>query len=145
MMPNNQADRRSLLRQGIGAAATLLLGGCEPLSEKSWVLRTLGIAEEVSLKVHRLLIPPDRLAPEFPVTDISAQFKVNGSDSPDDERYQELAKSNFADWRFMVGGLVETPVEFSLAELRDMPARSQITRHDCVEGFMLSGKISRCE
>ena len=62
MTGNNLADRRSLLRQSVGAAATLLLGGCEPLSEKPWVLRTLGIAEEISLKAHRLLIPRDRLA-----------------------------------------------------------------------------------
>jgi DMSO/TMAO reductase YedYZ molybdopterin-dependent catalytic subunit len=140
MVRNHIADRRSLLRQGIGAAATLLLGGCEPLSEKPWVLRTLGVAEEVSLKAHRLLIPRDRLAPEFSAAEISAQFKVNGSDSPDDERYQELAQANFADWRLIVDGLFENPAEFSLPQLREMPARIQITRHECVEGWSCIGK-----
>jgi DMSO/TMAO reductase YedYZ molybdopterin-dependent catalytic subunit len=92
------------------------------------------------LKIHRLLIPRTRLAPEFSATDISPQFKVNGSDDPCDERYQELAKSNFADWRLVVDGLVERPAQLLLSELRDMPARTQITRHDCVEGWSCIGK-----
>ena len=40
----------------------------------------------------------------------------------------------------MVGGLVGTPQSFSLAELRDMASRTQITRHDCVEGWSAIGK-----
>jgi DMSO/TMAO reductase YedYZ molybdopterin-dependent catalytic subunit len=36
--------------------------------------------------------------------------------------------------------LVETPLELSLAELRAMPSRTQITRHDCVEGWSCIGK-----
>jgi DMSO/TMAO reductase YedYZ molybdopterin-dependent catalytic subunit len=59
---------------------------------------------------------------------------------PCDERYQELAKSNFADWRLVVDGLVERPAQLLLSELRDMPARTQITRHDCVEGWSCIGK-----
>ena len=40
----------------------------------------------------------------------------------------------------MVGGLVEGPTELSLADLRAFPARTQITRHDCVEGWSCIGK-----
>ena len=40
----------------------------------------------------------------------------------------------------MVEGLVEEPLELSLGELRAMPSRTQITRHDCVEGWSCIGK-----
>ncbi len=50
------------------------------------------------------------------------------------------AKNGFADWKLVVGGLVEEPLELSLAELRAMPSRTQITRHDCVEGWSCIGK-----
>ena len=48
--------------------------------------------------------------------------------------------NGFADWRLEVGGLVEQPLELSLADLRAMPSRTQITRHDCVEGWSCIGK-----
>jgi DMSO/TMAO reductase YedYZ molybdopterin-dependent catalytic subunit len=35
---------------------------------------------------------------------------------------------------------VENPAEYSLADLRAMPSRTQITRHDCVEGWSCIGK-----
>jgi DMSO/TMAO reductase YedYZ molybdopterin-dependent catalytic subunit len=50
------------------------------------------------------------------------------------------AGNGFADWKLVVSGLVETPIELSLAELRALPARTQITRHDCVEGWSCIGK-----
>ena len=40
----------------------------------------------------------------------------------------------------MVDGLVEQPLSLSLAELRALPSRTQITRHDCVEGWSSIGK-----
>ena len=51
-----------------------------------------------------------------------------------------MAAGGFADWRLEVGGLVERPERLSLSELRSMPARTQITRHDCVEGWSCIGK-----
>ncbi|MFM2287519.1 MAG: hypothetical protein RL684_662, partial [Pseudomonadota bacterium] len=54
--------------------------------------------------------------------------------------YQALASNGFADYRLEVGGLVAQPAAFSLAELRALPSRTQITRHDCVEGWSAIGK-----
>jgi len=39
-----------------------------------------------------------------------------------------------------VGGLVKKPGNFSLDDLKRMPARTQITRHDCVEGWSAIAK-----
>jgi len=46
-----------------------------------------------------------------------------------------MAANGFADWALKVDGLVEKPRDFTLAQLRELPSRTQITRHDCVEGW----------
>lgn len=51
-----------------------------------------------------------------------------------------MADKKFVAWRLSVDGLVEHPGEFSLAQLRAMPSRTQITRHDCVEGWSAIGQ-----
>lgn len=140
-MPRKQRpDRRNILRSGAGLAGALLLAGCTPLSEQQWVLNILGAAESVNLKVQRMLLGASRLAPEFSEADISTQFKSNGTGNPPDADYQSLAENNFADWRLEVAGLVENPLKLSLDDLRGMPSRTQITRHDCVEGWSCIGK-----
>ncbi len=77
---------------------------------------------------------------EFTETDLSPVFRSNGTDNPDNPEYQALAIHTFADYRLQVAGLVEQPGAFSLADLRALPSRSQITRHDCVEGWSAIGK-----
>ena len=51
-----------------------------------------------------------------------------------------MQSAGFADYRLKITGLVEKPLEFTLAQLQNMPARSQITRHDCVEGWSTIAK-----
>ena len=36
--------------------------------------------------------------------------------------------------------MVANPISYSLEELRNLPSRSQITRHDCVEGWSAIAK-----
>ena len=72
--------------------------------------------------------------------DLSPLFKSNGTSDPDDDDYQALAEKNFVDWRLEVNGLVQKPAKFSLEDLRALPSRTQITRHDCVEGWSVIGK-----
>jgi DMSO/TMAO reductase YedYZ molybdopterin-dependent catalytic subunit len=80
------------------------------------------------------------LAREFAEADISPDFRANGTTNPSSAEYRALAENGFGDWRLKIGGLVERPAEFSLDDLRAMPARTQITRHDCVEGWSSIGK-----
>ncbi|MEO5765466.1 MAG: molybdopterin-dependent oxidoreductase, partial [Casimicrobiaceae bacterium] len=47
---------------------------------------------------------------------------------------------NFFDFRLVVDGLVAEPKRYSLADLRALESRTQITRHDCVEGWSAIGK-----
>jgi DMSO/TMAO reductase YedYZ molybdopterin-dependent catalytic subunit len=93
---------------------------------------------------QRLLGGNQTLAREDSEAELSPQFRANGTLDPDDDDYQELASKQFVDWRLEVTGLVDRPLRLSLDELRAMPSRMQITRHDCVEGWSCIGQVERC-
>lgn len=67
-------------------------------------------------------------------SEISASFWVNGL-PPKNPAYDALARDHFPQWRLDVGGLVEQPLRLSLADLRQMPQQSQITKHVCIQGW----------
>jgi DMSO/TMAO reductase YedYZ molybdopterin-dependent catalytic subunit len=71
---------------------------------------------------------------------MSPIFRANGTRRPVGIAYDAHAASNFADWRLKVEGLVAKPMSLSLADIKTMPMRTQITRHDCVEGWSAIGK-----
>ena len=132
---------RRLLSFGAVGASSLLLAGCnDSISENPKFLNVIDKATELTYRAQRLILPRDKLAPEYSETDIAAVFRPNGSTSPSDSTYLALAKGNFVDWRLQVDGLVEKPLQLSLADLRALPAKTQITRHDCVEGWSCIGK-----
>src|ERR1700678_1815496 len=132
--------RRMLARCGRGGAVWGL-AGCDRLSNDPMSLSILDATENLTRRVQRaLLAPRDALAPEYGPADISTKFKPNGSTDPDDPDYVKARDENFANWKLDIGGLVEKPMQLSLADLRILPARSQITRHDCVEGWSCIGK-----
>ena len=80
------------------------------------------------------------MAREFAKADISPFFRGNGSLDVDSDQYRASAANGFADWRLAVTGLVNMPLSLSLDELRHLPQRTQITRHDCVEGWSAIGQ-----
>ena len=132
--------RRKLLTSAGLAAPALLLGGCDWLGARpSFRDMVLGSGEWLSYNVHRL-IGANAMAREFDPSEMSPKFRTNGNTSPRSPDYQRHAEAGFADWRLALDGLVETPKAWSLADLRALPARSQITRHDCVEGWSAIGK-----
>jgi len=49
--------------------------------------------------------------------------------------YGRLLAEEFFNWRLTVEGSVMRPSSFSLADLKRMPSRTQITRHTCEEGW----------
>ena len=132
--------RQALARVALGGAA-LGLAGCDRLSNASESRSILDAAENLTRVAQRaLLAPRTALAPEYSSADIAAGFKPNGSVDPDDPDYVKARDEHFANWKLDVGGLVEKPMQLSLADLRQLPARAQITRHDCVEGWSCIGK-----
>jgi len=135
-----KADRRRFLRASLGVLPGLLLAGCDKLGTTPWFSAMLKSGETLTRFTQRLLLSEDSLAQEFTEADISRPFRSNGTAQPDNAVYKRLAAGGFADWRLMVDGLVDRPRHFSLAELKSLPARTQITRHDCVEGWSAIGK-----
>ena len=131
-------SRRAALIGAAGAGG-LMLTGCDKLSQSPSFLRVMDMAERLNLKTQRLLMPKTALAPEFTQADLSPVFKANGSFTGTTDEYQRLLDNNFADFRLKVFGLVRHPLSLSLDELKALPARSQITRHDCVEGWSAIG------
>lgn len=126
---------------GLGAVAGgALLSACDKLTMNPGVQKTLASAEGLTRRAQRLVTNRAALAAEFPESKISPDFRANGSTAPGDRDYRALVESGFADWKLVVDGLVERPLSLSLAELRAEPARTQVTRHDCVEGWSAIGK-----
>ncbi|MGE5089137.1 MAG: molybdopterin-binding protein [Candidatus Levyibacteriota bacterium] len=132
--------RRRFLGRLAASLGALGLAGCDRLSQSDWFPRVLGSAEKLNERVATLVTGRKAMAQEFTPADLSPTFRSNGTSNPDNPAYQALAAAGFADYRLEVGGLVARPRSFSLAELQALPSRTQITRHDCVEGWSAIGK-----
>jgi DMSO/TMAO reductase YedYZ molybdopterin-dependent catalytic subunit len=137
-------DRRRFLRAAGAGASLLTLGGCDAfdnmLGSEDHVRDVLEKANDLTYRVQRLLAGRNALAKEYPESAIRQPQRPNGSTDPQTEEYLALKANDFADYRLDVTGLVEKPQSLSLAELRNMPSRTQITRHDCVEGWSCIAK-----
>lgn len=133
-------NRRNWLRAAGAAAIGLWVGACDRLTRNPKFMGFIGSAENLSRQAQRAVTDRDALAREFPARMISPDFRANGTRSPTDAGYIALRDAGFAGYRLVIDGLVERPLSLSLAELRAAPARTQITRHDCVEGWSSIGK-----
>ena len=134
-LPQPDFSRRGLITAGTLALGGLALSGCDKLSQSQSFLDKLGAAEGLTMDAQRLLLSAKPLAREYSVRDISPTFKPNGSVMPSDDDYRPRWRTASSDWRLQVDGLVNRPLNLSKAQLKAMPARTQITRHDCVEGW----------
>ena len=133
-------DRRNFILRFAAGATALLLAGCDKVSQSGSGPKVLGVEEVANRAAQRALTPKTALAQEFTEADLSPTFRSNGTDNPEDEAYQRHARAQFRDWKLRVDGLVRVPTEFSLADLRVMKGRTQITRHDCIEGWSAIAK-----
>jgi len=130
----NSITRRSFLAGGIVAAGAALGAagrrfGLVPPDWKS----VYGPGETLSYAAHRLF-GRNALAREFPRDMISAKPFANSIARPTDE-FKRHQSENFANWRLDVEGHVAKPVSHSIADLRAMEVRSQITEVSCEEGW----------
>lgn len=132
-------NRRGLL---LGAAA-LGMSGCKVLdgANDSGGLRS--VFESVgglTYRAQRFLGGGHSLAPEYAESDIRQGQRPNGSVDPDGAEYVALRDAGFAGYSLAVTGLVEKPLNIPLPALKAMARRTQITRHDCVEGWSCIAK-----
>lgn len=78
----------------------------------------------------------DRLKPNkyFKKEDISPFFWPNGK-LPVSDEWKKLVENNFGNYKLKVGGLVENPVELSLADMKKIGKEQNITMHHCIQGW----------
>ncbi|MGJ7916968.1 molybdopterin-binding protein [Massilia sp. LXY-6] len=132
--------RRRFFRLAAGSALPGALTGCDRLAASDSFNSMLRSAQFLNKRAQALLTGREAMAQEFSEDDIADEFRSNGTAMPDSRLYHQLLADQFRSWRLRVGGLVARPAQFSLADLQSMPSRTQITRHDCVEGWSVIGK-----
>ena len=136
----DRGARRRFLGRIAASIGALGVAGCDRLSQSEWFPKMLGSAETLNHHVGKLITGRRAMAQEFTPADLSPTFRSNGTAEPNNPEYAALAAQGFAGYALEVSGLVAAPRRFSLAELRALPSRTQITRHDCVEGWSAIGK-----
>jgi DMSO/TMAO reductase YedYZ molybdopterin-dependent catalytic subunit len=132
--------RRRVLARTLAAAGAVVLAGCDRLNSSEWFPKVLQVGEKLSARVAPLVTGRKAMAQEYTPGDLSPSFRSNGTARPMNAGYDALAAAGFAEYALVVDGLVEQPQRLSLAALRALPSRTQITRHDCVEGWSAIGK-----
>lgn len=123
--------RRTLL----AGMAALPAAACTELADTDAAGGVFDSAEDWHRVAHRALAGRQKLAPEYAADERSPDIRGNGSITVDTADYRRHAQAGFEDWQLEVRGLVNNPLNLSLADLRALPQRTQITRHDCVEGW----------
>jgi DMSO/TMAO reductase YedYZ molybdopterin-dependent catalytic subunit len=129
--------RRKLITGGLtlsAAAASAVLGNRFGLVPPDYD-GIFGVGETVTFAVHRLLLSGQPLAREFRRDQISTHFPAINTTLPEDPFYREQMAAGFREWTLPIDGLVTRPGEFTLAQLKSFPSRTQITQHICEQGW----------
>lgn len=129
-------SRRTLFAGGAG----LLLTGCDRVAQIPAARKILFAGDDMHYGLQRALQDRGALAPEYRIDQMSPIFRANGTRDPGTPAYDAMVADKFASYRLKVDGMVDRPLSLSLAQLASMPARRQITRHDCVEGWSAIGQ-----
>lgn len=137
-------SRRRLVT-GFASTGGLLLAGCSSKELPPTYGNVLRMGDLLTYRAFRMLLPAQSLAREYAYGDISSSPAVGNTNPADSQQptfnadrgplYDRMRTGDFADWRLRVEGRVARPASFSLADLKRMPARTQITKHTCEEGW----------
>lgn len=132
-------SRRKLLAGASAATGAAGLAIASGLAQKYGLIPPdsggiFGASGTLTYASQRILMARHPLAREFNRSQISRVAPVNG-DPPQSETYERLKADDFANWKLSVDGLVARPASFTLAELKRLPPRTQITHQACEEGW----------
>ena len=132
----DQPLRRRFLAQGLSLGGLSMLTGCSIVDDAS-VEAALMKVSRFNDEVQGWLFDPRRLAPTYPDSMITRPFPFNAYYGE-----SEVREVDGDAWRLEVAGLVADKRHWTLADLRAMPQRQQVTRHICVEGWSAIGQWS---
>ena len=118
----------------IPAAGSLLLSACKDSLPPSYG-SLFDLSNSLTFASHRLLLRNQPMVREFGREMITKNFPAINETNPKSDRYQHQLAGGFAEWRLPVEGLVSKPVELSLETLKRFPSRTQVTQHNCEQGW----------
>ncbi|MEH2071306.1 MAG: molybdopterin-dependent oxidoreductase [Nostoc sp.] len=120
-----QLTRRKFLQISGVSSISFFLGGCgTPIFED-----VVGkLSEPLNQKVEKLIFQPQKLVPEFSLSEIEPEALIVNS-----FRYNPII--DLEKYRLIVDGEVNNPLSLSMAEIQALPLNSMIIRHICVEGW----------
>ena len=130
-------SRRKLLTAGLATAGVSGLGVAARLADRYGLVPPdhgglYGPGSTLTYASQRLLTR-NSFAREFSQREISIPY-ANGR-PPKSENFQSLRAAGFAEWQIQVDGMVSRPGVFLLSQLKNFPARTQITQLTCEEGW----------
>jgi DMSO/TMAO reductase YedYZ molybdopterin-dependent catalytic subunit len=129
--------RRLFLVSSIGAA----LASCAPigtaLNNNARANKFLQVVESLDFAAFG---HSRALAHEYPESAISPQFPVDSLPTPSGAQYAGFAATHFRSYRLVVDGAVARPLSLTIQNLTALRQATQITRHDCVEGWSVIAK-----
>jgi DMSO/TMAO reductase YedYZ molybdopterin-dependent catalytic subunit len=135
-------SRRQLLRGSVlGGAALAVGGGAAALFADRGLRYYLpptigsleGLAEALSYASSRLVLTHKTLVPEYPASAIT--MRDHWKAPPADPELLSHLAAKFASWRLPVTGGVLHPASFSLADLAQLPRKTQIVARHCINGY----------
>ena len=145
MKKSRLITRRTAIVTGLAAAGGFLVTRL-PDDLPPTYGNLLRMGDSFTYAAQRVLLPSGSLVKEYSRGDITS-FPATGTVDPGSldlpglsDVYRELRHGSFAAWRLPVEGRVATPRSFSLADIKALPARTQITRHTCEEGWTAIGE-----
>jgi DMSO/TMAO reductase YedYZ molybdopterin-dependent catalytic subunit len=124
-MNPNLISRRQLLQLSGLSGIGLLLNGCRSADFAEGVGNAI---DPLNQRVEELLLRPQALAAEYPISSIEPQeLRINSFDA--------VPKIDPATFKLVIDGAVNQPMQLSLSDLQKMPLQSMVIRHICVEGW----------
>jgi DMSO/TMAO reductase YedYZ molybdopterin-dependent catalytic subunit len=123
--------RKLFLASSISAA----LAACSPIGTKLNDSHGFHSALEAAEKLNASLIGTRGRVREYSQRDISSNFPLDSLDTPGSYEYMRMIADRFSTYSLVVDGAVEHPQRLSLSQLQHLMNVTQITRHDCVEGW----------
>ncbi|HET7559372.1 MAG TPA: molybdopterin-dependent oxidoreductase, partial [Limnochordia bacterium] len=138
-----------------------LLGFAVVVAVHVWATRvSLNAPRRVQRAIQRLVDPLRhrlfhhlRSVQHYRSDQVTTSYVRPNGYPPQNPEYRALLGRDFAGWHFEVGGLVEKPLKLTLAELKGLPKATQITLHNCIQGWTqivewggvpLSALLDRC-
>lgn len=123
--PRHLFTRRRLLQLSGLSGMAFALEGCGLSLFSNKLNQTF---EPINQRVEELLLRPQALIPEFPVSAIEPdKLLVNTFDF--------TPQIDLTSFRLKVDGEVNHPMQLSMTEIQKLPLTSMVIRHVCVEGW----------